>query len=132
MRHDYQKDQTFPDQRLIKIQGIIAGITRKPFFHSKRGKSYWSLRIDIKDFESKHTVEAICFEDVGKEIMDGWSGDQAAKLQINNSQEFAKLMKQMIYSKQQKREFSMRCKESSNPSSGKKELDLVIDAVQNC
>ena len=132
MRHDYQKDQTFPDQRLIKIQGIIAGITRKPFFHIKRGKSYWSLRIDIKDFESKHTVEAICFEDVGKEIMDGWSGDQAAKLQINNSQEFAKLMKQMIYSKQQKREFSMRCKESSNPSSGKKELDLVIDAVQNC
>ena len=131
MRRDYQKDQTFPDQRLIKIQGIIAEITRKPFFHSKRGKSYWSLRIDIKDFKSENTVEAICFEDVGKQIMDGWSGDQAAKLQVNNSQEFAKLMDQMT-SKEQKREFLMRCKESSNPNSGKKELDLVIDAVQNC
>ena len=131
VRRDYQKDQTFPDQRLIKIQGIIAEITRKPFFHSKRGKSYWSLRIDIKDFESENTVEAICFEEVGKQIMNGWSGDQAAKLQRNNSQEFAKLMKQMT-KKEQKREFSMRCKESSNPHSGKKELDLVIDAVQNC
>ena len=133
MQKDYELNQIFPNRRLFKIHGIIDDIRGRTFFHKKQDKAFWTLRILIKDIEtiSTDTVQAICYEDVGEQIMDGYSGDDAADLQTDDPRKFARLMDGMI-NNQQKREFSMRCSETSYRGEDKKQLQFIVDEVLNC
>ena len=63
--------------------------------------------------------------------MDGYSGDDAADLQTDDPRKFARLMDGMI-NNQQKREFSMRCSETSYRGEDKKQLQIIVDEVLNC
>ena len=132
-RERYRIHQRMPDKNLLKIYGIIADIQKagKDLFYKKEGKTFWGLKIIIKDINSNANIPAVCFEEVAKQIMNGLTGVKAAELRSNDPTEFAKLMMEVI-NKEQKAEFSIRCRENSYHGRERKVLEYIIDKFQHC
>ena len=128
MSDDYEKNQMLPNRRLFKVQGLIKDIKGHRLFHNQANKTFWNLRINIKDIESNITITAICFEAVAKEIT-GYSGIEASELRNDDPAEFANIMTQIIENKKE-RQFSVRCKENNYQDT--KTLIYIIDEVEDC
>ena len=124
----FRVTQKMPKITHYKVKGAICDVDSQ-LFHYKGGKPSWALKIRIMDID-EHNFKAICFEEVGAQIMKGYSGEQAADLQCKSMDTLLKLI-QNIIERGQQRVFSIRCKQNTYWAN-KKTLDYIVDEVQDC
>ena len=123
----YRQKQVLPEETRFEIKAFIKAIDNNLWFH-KKDQLNWKLKMTLED-EQQKWLKITAWEKVALKLFNDMSASEAQKMQETKTEEFAKMMNDLITSKQQYT-FSIQMKE--NAYFTPKRLDFTVLKIEKC